>query len=80
IPTATQQQNGTQLYPIVVVRDSKTKAYYVNNNRDHSTVTIELPYDGVSPGKVQSIYLNKIPGNGNSFFLEFYDLVQLFPR
>nr|WP_068892837.1 hypothetical protein [Pedobacter panaciterrae] len=80
IPVATPQQSGTELYPIVVVRDSKTKAYYVNNNRDYSTVTMELPYDGVSSGKVQSMYLNKIPGEGKNFFLLFHDLIQLFPR
>lgn len=80
VPKVTPQQSGTELYPIVVIRDAKTKEYYVNKNRDYSTVTMELPYDGVSPGKVQSIYLNKIPGTGKSFFLLFYDLVPLFPR
>lgn len=80
IPMVTPQQSGTEIYPIVVVRDAKTKDYYVNKNRDYSTINMELPYDGVSPGKVQSIYLNKIPGEGKNFFLLFYNLVQLFPR
>ena|GEM_PF-1210054 len=81
VPIATPQQSGTELYPIVVVRDAKTKDYYVNKNRDQSTINMEIPYDGVSPGKVQSLYLNKIPsGTEKKFFLEFYDLVQLFPR
>jgi len=80
IPKANPQQGGTELYPIVVVRDSKTKDYYVNNNRDQSTVTMELPYDGVSPGKVQSIYLNKKTVTAKMFYLEVYDLIPLFPR
>jgi hypothetical protein len=80
IPTVTPQQSGTELYPIVVVRDSKTKDYYVNKNRDQSTINMEVPSFGVSPGKVQSIYLNKITASDKKFFLQFYDLVQLFPR
>jgi hypothetical protein len=80
VPLVTPQQSGTELYPIAVVRDSKTKEYYVNKNRDQSTITMELPYDGVSLGKVQSMYLSRIPGTGKDFFLRFYDLVQLFPR
>lgn len=80
VPMVTPQQSGTQLYPIVVVRDAKTKDYYVNKSRDHSTVNMEVPYDGVSPGKVQSIYLNRKPAGVNQFFLEVFDLVQLFPR
>ncbi|GAA4323037.1 hypothetical protein GCM10023149_23710 [Mucilaginibacter gynuensis] len=79
VPVATPQQTGTELYPIVVVRDAKTKAYYVNN-RDYSTINLELPYDGVSPGKVQSLSLSKIPGVGKNFFLDYHELVQLFPR
>ncbi|WP_143822185.1 hypothetical protein [Mucilaginibacter pedocola] len=80
VPVATPQQSGTDLYPIVVVRDAQTKEYYVNKNRDYSTINMELPYDGVSPGKVQSMYMNKKPADANSFFLEYLDLVQLFPQ
>jgi hypothetical protein len=76
-----QTQSGTDFYPIVVVRDAKTKEYYVNKNRDQSTISsIELPYDGVSPGKVQSMYLNRRPASAKIFYLESYELVQLFPR
>lgn len=80
IPMVTPQQSGTELYPIVVVRDSKTKDYYVNKNRDYSIINMEIPYSGVSPGKVQSVYLNRKSGADKNFYLEFYDLVQLFPR
>ncbi|RLJ69580.1 hypothetical protein [Pedobacter alluvionis] len=80
VPMVTQQQSGTELYPIVVVRDSKTKDYYVNKSRDYSTINMEIPYFGVSPGKVQSINLNKIIGADKNFFLQSYDLVQIFPR
>jgi hypothetical protein len=80
VPVVTPQQNGTELYPIVVVRDSKTKDYYVNKNRDYSLLTLEIPYNGVSPGKVQSFYVNRKRVSEKQDFLEFYDLVQLFPR
>lgn len=80
IPSATPTQSGTDLYPIVVVRNAKTKEYYVNKNRDQSTITMELPYDGVSPGKVQSIFLAKKASSQTIDFLELYDLVQIFPR
>lgn len=80
VPMVTPQQSGTELYPIVVVRDAKTKDYYVNKNRDESTINMEVPYDGVSPGKVQSMYLSRKPGEVNKLFLEVFDLVQLFPR
>lgn len=80
VPVVSPQQSGTELYPIVVLRDAKTKDYYVNKNRDQSTVNMELPYDGVSPGKVQSVFLNKKTGEGKKLFLEIFDLVQLFPR
>ncbi|WP_316837415.1 hypothetical protein [Pedobacter nutrimenti] len=80
IPEVIPQQSGTDIYPIVVIRDSKTKVYYVNKNRDQSTINMELPYAGASAGKVQSMFLNRKPVDGKSFFLEFYDLVQLFPR
>ncbi|TKC62031.1 hypothetical protein FBD94_07285 [Pedobacter hiemivivus] len=73
------QQSGTELYPIVVVRDAKTKDYYINKNRDESTINMEVPYDGVSPGKVQSVYLNRKWSGENKFYLEAFDLVQLFP-
>lgn len=80
VPVASPQQSGTELYPIVVLRDAKTKEYYINKNRDQSTLNMELPYDGVSPGKVQSMYLNKKAATGTTFFLEAFDLVQMFPR
>lgn len=80
IPTVIPQQSGTELYPIVVVRDSKTKDYYINKKRDDSIINLEIPYDGVSPGKVQSFYFNRKTGPGKLAYAEFYDLVQLFPR
>lgn len=80
IPMVTPQQSGTDIYPIVVIRDSKTKDYYIPKKRDNSTINIELPYVGVSPGKVQSIFVNKKLAPDKNFFLEYYDLVQLFPR
>lgn len=80
VPMVTPQQSGTELYPIVVIRDAKTKDYYVNKNRDQSTINMEIPYDGVSQGKVQSLYFNRKRGSEKQNFLEFYDLVQLFPR
>ena len=80
IPMVTPQQSGTELYPIVVVRDSKTKDYYIDKNRDRSVVNMQIPYDGISPGKVQSVYLNRKPADGKNFYLEFFDLVQMFPR
>lgn len=80
VPVATSQQSGTELYPIVVIRDAKTKDYYVNKNRDQSTINMEMPYDGVSPGKVQSFYFNRKRVSEKQNFLEFFDLVQLFPR
>ncbi|MNJ99030.1 hypothetical protein D3C87_168020 [compost metagenome] len=80
VPMVSPQQSGTELYPIVVVRDAKTKDYYVNKNRDESTINMEVPYDGVSPGKVQSVFLNRKTGEANKLFLEVFDLVQLFPH
>lgn len=80
VPVATPQQSGTELYPIVVLRDAKTKEYYINKNRDQSTINMELPYDGVSPGKVQGMYLNKKAVTGTTFFLEAFNLVQMFAR
>lgn len=80
VPMVTPQQSGTELYPIVVVRDSKTKDYYIDKNRDRSIVNMQIPYDGVSPGLVQSVYLNRKPAVGKTFYLEFFDLVQMFPK
>jgi len=80
VPTVTPTQSGTELYPIAVVRNAKTKEYYINKNRDQSTITVELPYDGVSPGKVQSIFLAKKAVAPATDFLEQYELIQLFPR
>jgi hypothetical protein len=80
VPVVTPQQSGTDLYPIVVVRDSKTHDYYIDKKRDPSTINMELPYAGVSPGKVQSIYLNRKPADRTNFYMEYYDLVQIFPR
>lgn len=80
IPTATATQSGTELYPIVVMRDSKTKQYFVNNNRDESTLMIELPYDGVSPGKVQSLHISRNLRYDNKFYYEMFDLTKIFPR
>ncbi|MBD1362658.1 hypothetical protein IDJ77_02445 [Mucilaginibacter sp. ZT4R22] len=79
-PVVIPQQSGTDLYPIVVVRDSKTQEYYIDKDRDRSVINMELPYVGVSPGKVQSVYLNRKPADGTNFYLEQYELVQLFPR
>lgn len=80
VPMVTPQQSGTELYQIVVVRDSKTKEYYINKKRDDSVINLEIPYDGVSPGKVQSIFFNRKTGPGKIAYPEFYELVQLFPR
>lgn len=80
VPMVTPQQSGTELYPIVVIRDAKTKDYYINKNRDQSTINMEIPYDGVSQGKVQSLYFNRKRVTEKQNFLEFYDLVPLFPR
>nr|WP_294869875.1 hypothetical protein [uncultured Pedobacter sp.] len=80
VPVVIPQQSDTQIYPIVVIRDAKTKDYYVNKNRDQSTINMEMPYDGVSQGKVQSLYFNRKKITEKQNFLEFFDLVQLFPR
>lgn len=80
IPRVSPQQSGTELYPIVVVRDAKTKEYYINKNRDQSLIGLEIPSDGVSPGKVQSMYLNRKVGEQKQFYLESNDLIQFFPR
>lgn len=80
VPVVTPQQSGTELYPIVVVRDSKTKDYYVNKNRDQSTINMEIPYDGVTQGKVQSFFINRKKVSEKQSYMEFFDLVQLFPR
>lgn len=80
VPMVNPQQSGTELYPIVVIRDAKTKDYYINKKRDDSIINLEIPYDGVSPGKVQSFYFNRKAAGGGKTYGEFYDLVQLFPR
>ncbi|RZM07807.1 MAG: hypothetical protein EOO88_51170 [Pedobacter sp.] len=80
IPMVMPQQSGTELYPIVVVRDAKTKEYYVNNLRDASMISMELPYDGVAQGKVQSMFLAKKIAYAKVYFLETFELTQLFPR
>lgn len=80
VPMATPQQSGTDFYPIVVVRDSKTKDYFINKNRDQSVINMEIPYDGVSTGKVQSFYFNRKKNSEKLDYLESFDLVQLFPR
>ncbi|NQX42444.1 hypothetical protein SAMN05421820_111167 [Pedobacter steynii] len=80
VPMVTPQQSGTELYQIVVIKDSKTKEYYVNKKRDDSILNLEIPYDGVSRGKVQSFFFNRKMGSGKVAYPEFYDLVQLFPR
>ncbi|ALL04802.1 hypothetical protein AQ505_04470 [Pedobacter sp. PACM 27299] len=79
VPVVTPTRTDTDLYPIVVIRDAKTKDYYMND-RDGSTLAVELPYDGSSPGKVQSCFLAKKRSIDKKFYMEFYDLVQLFPR
>ncbi|EOR95760.1 hypothetical protein ADIARSV_1073 [Arcticibacter svalbardensis MN12-7] len=80
VPMVIPEQDDHYLYPIVVVRDSKTKDYYISKNRDMSVISLEIPYDGVSPGKVQSIYLNRKTSIEKVTYLESFDLVQLFPR
>jgi hypothetical protein len=79
-PVVSPQQSGTDMYPIVVIRDSKTQEYYIDNTRDFSVINMEIPYVGISPGKVQSVYLNRKLGTEKKFYLEFSDMVQLFPR
>lgn len=71
VPQLNPTQSGTDFYPIVVLRDSKTKEYLIGKNRDQSTLQVELPDQWTSTGKVQSIYYSR---TGT------FDLVQLFPR
>jgi hypothetical protein len=79
-PILVPTQSGTEFYPIVTIRNSNTKAYYINNNRDDSTLQIEIPDQWTSTGKVQSIHLAKKIAVTKIIYLELNDLVQLFPR
>lgn len=80
IPVITKQKPDTELYPIVIIRDSKTKEYYINKKRDESMINLEIPYEGASPGKVQSFYFTRKIIANKVQYLEQYDLIQLFPR
>jgi hypothetical protein len=73
-------RNDTEFYPLVAIRNSKTKEYYINKDVFQSEIKMEIPYDGVSIGKVQSYFLSKALNTENLEYLEQYDLVQMFPR
>ncbi|MBE9598474.1 hypothetical protein [Pedobacter sp. MC2016-24] len=71
-------QPGTDLYPVVTMRNSKTKEYLIANDRDRSTLQIEIPDEFTSSGKVQSIHLaNKTENKIN--YMQVNNLVQFFP-
>ncbi|WP_316845907.1 hypothetical protein [Pedobacter psychrodurus] len=76
-PSIVPSQPGTDLYPIVTMRNSKTKEYLIGNDRDRSTLQIEIPDQFTSSGKVQSMHLvNKTENKIN--YMQVNDLVQFF--
>lgn len=71
---------GSDFYPVVVIKNAKTKEYYINKDLWQSEVRVEIPYEGGGQGKVQSFYLNKPKDAQHKDYLQQYDLVQIFPR
>lgn len=70
-------QSGTDLYPIVSIRDAKTKKYLMGGEFDINTINMEIPDQWTSQGKVQSIHIYKKVEGGVSY-LEVNDLIQFF--
>nr|WP_121271462.1 hypothetical protein [Pedobacter schmidteae] len=77
-PPVIPTQSGTDLYPVVTIRDAKTKKYLIGNNFETSTIQMEIPDQWTSQGKVQSIHIQQ-KGAEKNVFMEINDLVQLFP-
>lgn len=78
-PKLTPQRPDGDFYSIVTIRNSKTREYFLNTNRDESVLSVEIPDEWTSTGKVQSIYFVKKAVAANKFYMENLDLIPLFP-
>lgn len=77
-PTLTPTQSGTEFYPLITIKNSKTKQYLVGKTAAEGTFQAEIPDQWTSQGKTQSIHIEGITED-NIFYLRANDLVQMFP-
>lgn len=77
-PEMTPTQSGTDFYPVVTIKDSKTKKYLVNDDVISSALQIEVPDQWTSQGKTQSIHIQGMIGDNKALYFEVNDLVKFF--
>ncbi|WP_442588455.1 hypothetical protein ACSBL2_20655 [Pedobacter sp. AW31-3R] len=73
-------QEGTEIYPVVAIKDAKTKKYLINGDVVESSIQVEIPDQWTSQGKTQSIHLVAKVGPTGSLYFRVNDLVQFFPQ
>lgn len=73
-------QEGTEIYPVVTVKDAKTKKYLINDDVLASLIQVEIPDQWTSQGKTQSIHVVAKIGTTGALYLGVNDLVQFFPQ
>ena len=78
-PNMVPTQPGTDFYPVVTIKSTKTKKYLLNGGAVENAVQIELPDQWTSSGKTQSVHIQTKIGDNKALYLELNDLVQLFP-
>lgn len=74
-PTLNPTQAGTEFYPVISLKNSKTKKYLNDDDVFGSSIQMEIPDQWTSQGKTQSMH---ITGRINSkvYSFEVNDLVQ----
>lgn len=77
-PSLTPTQAGTDFYPVITIKNAKTKQYLVGKTAVDGSFQAELPDQWTSQGKTQSIHIQGITEN-KVFYLKINDLVQMFP-
>lgn len=74
-PTLNPTQAGTDFYPIISLKNAKTKKYVINDNAFDSSIQMEIPDQWTSQGKTQSMHIiGRI--NATAYYFEVNDLVQ----
>ncbi|TKC08086.1 hypothetical protein FA048_13070 [Pedobacter polaris] len=75
-PTLNPTQAGTDFYPVISLKNSKTKKYVINNNAYESAIQMEIPDQWTSQGKTQSMHIQGKINSLKAYYFEVNDLVQ----